>query len=139
MRFDTSTAKAVSRVAGSSPLAGVLIVEIVGSDNSSATKGSSVTSVAGKNRFPARPCAKAASAAMTDASATVTMYSGKSRFAMISSPSLRGTRRDFLDRRCGAGLKKSMSVRGADSGSHFLNPDRYLDRAGILPLHRQTQ
>jgi hypothetical protein len=45
MRFDTSTEKSVSRVAGASPLAGVLIIEIVGSDNSSATKGSSVASV----------------------------------------------------------------------------------------------
>ena len=62
MRFDTSAEKTVSRVAGASSLAGVLIVEIVGSDSSSATKGSSVVSVAGKNRFPAVPCAKAASA-----------------------------------------------------------------------------
>src|SRR5258706_1519242 len=31
---------------------------MVGSESSSATNGSSVTSVAGKNRFPANPCAK---------------------------------------------------------------------------------
>src|ERR1700730_8932976 len=31
---------------------------MVGNESSSATNGSSVTSVAGKNRFPANPCAK---------------------------------------------------------------------------------
>jgi hypothetical protein len=36
---------------------------MVGNDSSSATNGSSVTSVAGKNRFPANPCAKAGSVA----------------------------------------------------------------------------
>ncbi len=55
MRFEMSSAKSVSRVAGSSPLAGVLKYEMVGSDSSSATKGSSVASVAGKKRFPTKP------------------------------------------------------------------------------------
>jgi hypothetical protein len=36
---------------------------MVGNESSSATNGSSVTSVAGKNRFPANPCAKAGSVA----------------------------------------------------------------------------
>src|ERR1700674_1748462 len=36
---------------------------MVGNESSSATKGSSVTSVAGKNRFPANPCANARSVA----------------------------------------------------------------------------
>src|SRR5437016_2957648 len=102
MRFDTSTEKSVSRVAGASPLAGVLMVEIVGSDNSSATNGSSVASVAGKNRFPAIPCAKAASAEATHASAPATPYSDRFRLAMISYPLLRGTRRDFIERHCHA-------------------------------------
>jgi hypothetical protein len=63
MRFDTSTENAVSRDAGSSPLALNFCVETVGSESSSATNGSSVTSVAGKNRLPAKPWAKAASLA----------------------------------------------------------------------------
>src|SRR5438876_471913 len=36
---------------------------MVGNDNSSATNGSSVASVAGKNRFPANPCAETGSVA----------------------------------------------------------------------------
>jgi hypothetical protein len=36
---------------------------MVGNESSSATNGSSVTSVAGKNRFPANPCAEAGSVA----------------------------------------------------------------------------
>src|ERR1700681_4421463 len=102
MRFETSTEKSVSRVAGASPLAGVLMVEIVGSDNSSATNGSSVASVAGKNRFPAITCAKAASAVATHASAATTPYGDRFRLALISSSLLRGTRRDFIDRRWAA-------------------------------------
>src|SRR4029077_10162834 len=37
------------------PLSGVTMLETVGSENSSATNGSSVESVAGKNRAPAKP------------------------------------------------------------------------------------
>ncbi len=59
MRFDTSTEKSVSRVAGSSSSPGNLRLEIVGSDSSSATNGSSVASVAGKKRLPANPCPEA--------------------------------------------------------------------------------
>src|SRR5437773_1658079 len=55
--------KSVSRVACDSSLAGCLLYAIVGNDNSSATNGSSVASVAGKNRFPANPCAEAGSPA----------------------------------------------------------------------------
>lgn len=40
-----------------SSIPGVLIVLTVGSESSSATKGSSVVSVAGKNRAPAKPWA----------------------------------------------------------------------------------
>src|SRR5438132_9907871 len=94
--------KLVSRVAGDSSLAGCLLYAIVGSDNSSATNGSSVASVAGKNRFPAIPCAKAASAVATHASAATTPYGDRFRLVMISSPLLRGTRRDFIDRHCSA-------------------------------------
>lgn len=43
---------------GASPPEGALRLEIVGSDSSSATNGSSVASVAGKNRLPANPCAE---------------------------------------------------------------------------------
>src|SRR5215472_2615868 len=58
MRLVQSTAMAVSLLAGSSPLALNFWYDTVGSDNSSATNGSSVTSVAGKKRLPAKPCAK---------------------------------------------------------------------------------
>jgi hypothetical protein len=40
-----------------------LLYATVGNDSSSATNGSSVASVAGKNRFPANPCAEAGSVA----------------------------------------------------------------------------
>ena len=50
IRLAISTAIAVSRPSG------VSIVETVGSDSSSFTNGSSVESVAGKNRAPAKPC-----------------------------------------------------------------------------------
>jgi hypothetical protein len=50
IRFAISTANSVSRPSG------VLMVETVGSDNSSFTNGSSVESVAGKKRGPAKPC-----------------------------------------------------------------------------------
>src|SRR6202171_3017810 len=98
MRFDTSTEKSVSRVADASPLAGVLIVEIVGSDSSSATNGSSVVSVAGKNRFPEVPCAKAASAVATHANAAPTMYSDGFRLLMIFSPLVRSMRHDLVEK-----------------------------------------
>src|SRR5947208_4255330 len=52
MRFAISTEISVWRVP---PSSGVLIVLTVGSESSSATKGSSVESVAGKNRAPAKP------------------------------------------------------------------------------------
>src|ERR1700681_528191 len=98
MRFETSTEKSVSRVAGASPLAGVLMVEIVGNDNSSATNGSSVASVAGKNRFPAVPCAKATSAVATHASAAPTMYIDGFRLLMIFSPLVRSMRHDLVEK-----------------------------------------
>src|SRR6266550_2924169 len=41
------------------PPSGVTMRETVGSENSSATNGSSVESVAGKNLLPAKPCAEA--------------------------------------------------------------------------------
>ncbi|HEY4758552.1 MAG TPA: hypothetical protein VIH43_08330, partial [Chthoniobacterales bacterium] len=50
--FGISTEIPVARVP---PSPGVLIVLTVGSESSSATKGSSVDSVAGKNRAPAKP------------------------------------------------------------------------------------
>jgi hypothetical protein len=56
MRFAMSTEISVSRVP---PSSGVLIVLTVGSESSSDTKGSSVESVAGKNRAPAKPWPKA--------------------------------------------------------------------------------
>src|SRR5262249_2725710 len=62
-RLDPAMEMSVWRVAGSSPLAGNFCVETVGSDSSSATKGSSVTSVAGKKRLPANPCPNAGSQA----------------------------------------------------------------------------
>src|SRR5215510_2560522 len=57
IRFEMSAANDVSRVDGSSAVANVRDVEMVGSDSSSATNGSSVAIVAGKNRFPANPWA----------------------------------------------------------------------------------
>src|SRR5215470_1771016 len=59
IRFEMSAANDVSRVDGSSAVANVRDVEMVGSDSSSATNGSSVAIVAGKNRFPANPWANA--------------------------------------------------------------------------------
>src|SRR5258706_13451866 len=55
-----STESSVSWTSGPPP---PRIVENVGKDNSSATKGSSVARVAGKNRAPAKPCASAPVAA----------------------------------------------------------------------------
>src|SRR6476646_9210961 len=52
MRRAISEESSVSRVP---PLSGVTMLETVGSENSSATNGSSVESVAGKNRAPAKP------------------------------------------------------------------------------------
>src|SRR5947209_11170853 len=59
MRFENSAEISSSRLAGTSP---VLKPEIVGSDNSSATQGSSVVSIAGKKRLPAKQCAAAGDA-----------------------------------------------------------------------------
>src|SRR4029077_2239609 len=59
MRLVKSLVVSVSRVAGSSPFAPVFLRDTVGSDSSSATKGSSVASVAGKKRLPAKPWANA--------------------------------------------------------------------------------
>src|SRR6476659_988385 len=52
MRRAISEETSVSRVP---PSSGVTMLDTVGSENSSATKGSSVESVAGKNRAPAKP------------------------------------------------------------------------------------
>ena len=68
--------KSVSRVAGDSSLAGCLLYAIVGNDNSSATNGSSVASVAGKNRFPANPCAETGSVATRLEAAASTASNG---------------------------------------------------------------
>src|SRR5216684_2506766 len=59
MRFATSTEISTSRAEGSSPF---LKIAIVGSDISSATQGSSVASVAGKNRAPTKQWARASEA-----------------------------------------------------------------------------
>src|SRR4029077_10601184 len=56
MRRATSEEISVSRVP---PLSGVTMLETVGSESSSATNGSSVESVAGKKRAPAKPWAQA--------------------------------------------------------------------------------
>src|SRR5439155_10224555 len=58
MRLAMSTERSVSRVP---PLSGVTTLETVGSESSSDTNGSSVESVAGKKRLPAKPCEKALS------------------------------------------------------------------------------
>src|SRR5262249_47204400 len=63
MRLVKSIDVSVSRAAGSSPLAPVFLRDTVGSDSSSATNGSSVASVAGKKRLPAKPWANAPLAA----------------------------------------------------------------------------
>ena len=59
MRFDNSTETSHSVAAGTSP---VFDQATVGKDISSATQGSSVASVAGKNRGPTKQCAKASAA-----------------------------------------------------------------------------
>src|SRR6202011_4135773 len=56
MRFDSSPLTAVSTTDGSVP---VFWFDTVGSDSSSATKGSSIVIVAGKKRDPAKPWANA--------------------------------------------------------------------------------
>src|SRR5215470_15109512 len=56
MRFENSAEMSISRADGSSPF---LKNEMVGSDSSSATQGSSTLRVAGKNRPPTKQCAKA--------------------------------------------------------------------------------
>jgi hypothetical protein len=53
------------------PSSGVLIVLTVGSESSSATNGSSVESVAGKKRAPAKPCPYAQSVAPSSHKAQV--------------------------------------------------------------------
>jgi hypothetical protein len=58
-RFENSPLRLVNLVAGDSPDAGSLMWKIVGKDSSSATNGSSVASVAGRNRSPIIPCASA--------------------------------------------------------------------------------
>ena len=60
------------------PSSSVLRLDTVGSDSSSATNGSSVASVAGKNRFPANPCALAgfAQQALTAAITMAVVASG---------------------------------------------------------------
>src|SRR6476660_780912 len=64
------------------------MVEKVGSDISSATNGSSVVSVAGKNRFPAKPCAQVVSEDMARAATAKIIFR---RFSFISFSSRRGT------------------------------------------------
>src|SRR5580700_4416933 len=54
MRLDSSPLMSVSTTDGSVP---VFWFDTVGSDSSSATKGSSIVIVAGKNRDPAKPWA----------------------------------------------------------------------------------
>src|SRR5450755_14717 len=127
-RFDTSTEKSVSRVAGPSSPAGALMDEIVGNDSSSATKGSSVVRVAGKNRFPAKPCAKAAPVTAADASARADISIDKRFFLIAVSasdtiPSIGNAAGDS---------ETSTSMCGGASGSHLFDPDRYLDRTGVL-------
>src|SRR2546425_6150466 len=74
-RFENSPLTSVSRVGGRSPSPRLWMWKIVGSDSSSATNGSSIPSVAGKNRLPASPWApaeptEAASAAARDNTST---------------------------------------------------------------------
>ena len=57
MRFDISAETSHSVAGGTSP---VFDQDTVGSDSSSATHGSSMASVAGKNRAPTKQWAKAA-------------------------------------------------------------------------------
>src|SRR5712692_4247953 len=67
MRFEYSPEKSSSLTGGSSPL---FVTAMVGTASSSLTPGSSIASVAGKNRLPAISCAAApATDANTSASA----------------------------------------------------------------------
>jgi len=63
MRFENSPAMEVTWPPGS------LMCRKVGSESSSATKGSSIVSVDGKKRLPARPCAEATAGQAQRASA----------------------------------------------------------------------
>jgi hypothetical protein len=59
MRLVISAENSVDSVAGSSPAPGSLMW-LASSENSSMTKGSSIASVVGKKRLPAKPCGQAA-------------------------------------------------------------------------------
>src|SRR3954465_6531780 len=91
---------AVVFVAGSSPSARDFVLETVGSDSSSATNGSSVASVAGKKRLPAKPCASAASVAANASAQT----SAHEQILVISSSS--------GDRESGAPSGRKLSAGG---------------------------
>src|SRR5947208_14246633 len=81
MRLLNSTAISVSTVAGSSPRAALLRLEIEGSESSSATNGSSMVGVAGKKRLPAVPWANADSP--TPPQAMVATSSASARAALL--------------------------------------------------------
>src|SRR5262245_52695874 len=78
--------------------------ETVGSDSSSATKGSSILSVAGKNRCPMIPCASAADvdAERMRTRATGTRIHPKSMYASTSPLDAEKTASD-LTRECESG------------------------------------
>jgi len=84
MRFENSPEMLVIWLGGTSPSPGCLMCRKVGSDSSSATKGSSSVSVDGKKRLPARPCADA-SAGQAQRPSAATSAAVKHRNAMGSS------------------------------------------------------
>ncbi len=71
MRRAISEEISVSRVP---PPSGVTMLETVGSESSSATNGSSVVSVAGKNLLPAKPCAHTVVGTTNKTAAKVTIF-----------------------------------------------------------------
>src|SRR6266496_4879124 len=91
MRLEISTEISVWRVP---PSSGASIVLTVGSESSSATKGSSVESVAGKNRAPAKPWPYAALVKLSSHAAQIVQKS-KTRCFMTIPAGNENNGRDF--------------------------------------------
>ena len=112
MRLEKSTLTSVSRV----PLSGVMMVETVGSESSSATKGSSVVSVAGKKRAPAKPCASAGRGSA--AAASKALPKTRARVDLETEKDFIAERVSFGDRArkgCGAKVPAGCGERGLPS------------------------
>src|SRR5690348_11075759 len=98
MRLDTSRLWSVSWPPPSPELR---MVETVGADSSSETNGSSVAMVAGKKRWPAKPCASAEALGRTRAMASSEAPDGSERGIKMLQDHQQGTRTRAARRRSG--------------------------------------